>query len=309
MFKRLPPSRLWIFWLLSMGFIAAAFYVVLSRGAVESVSDNYLAREETLVKATISNFETFFEAIGKSTAYRARLNNKRQWDSVTVQDMDEFVDEWRDSNLISGILLADRGGVVRLTSNVKGIRDVGESIADRDYFIWAKEQPDVEEYFIGKPVVSRLGASKGQVVVPVASPVFVDGAFKGVLATSIKWEALTQRFLDKVKISDLTYFYFLDTNKDILYTSPGSATPSADLMNLVSVDREGKMQKDGQLIAYSTMELGNQNWILVAVSPSEGAYNLTPPFYIRQTAILVIIALTTLGFGIYMSRETQNKLK
>lgn len=82
--------------------------------------------------------------------------------------MDAFVEQWGKSGVIGGVVLTDRAGVVRFNSNVTGISDTGESLADRDYFSLAKSQKGPGEYFVGQPVVSRLGATKGKVIIPVA---------------------------------------------------------------------------------------------------------------------------------------------
>jgi len=61
-------------------------------------------------------------------------------DEDSVERADLFVDQWRDTGLISGIIITNRNGVVEHNSNILGLPDVGGDLSDRDYFLWAQGQ-------------------------------------------------------------------------------------------------------------------------------------------------------------------------
>ena len=308
MFRYGSKSHFWWVGFLSIVLMTAAFYLILSHGFTKTFTGEFLTHESTIAKAGASNFESFFQDIGNSTAYRAQLSSKKNWDSSTIQDMDAYIDQWRDSGLVSGIILTDDEGVVRFNSNVLRTNDTGSSVADRDYFIWAKNQSGGGEYFIGQAVTSQLGASKGQIIVPVASPVFVDGVFRGVAATAVKLQPFVQRNLEYMKLTDHTKVYLIDANGDQLYSSSGSDELSGDLKVSLEMSQEGKLQKDGQLIAYAPVTLGDQKWSLVVASPIEDIFDFTISFYIKQAAVLMLLSVLTLIFGVFISRDVQNKL-
>lgn len=310
MLWRALPTRLWFIGLLSLAGLAAAFYLLLSRGVEATVTEQLLELDVTISRAAASNIQSLFAAVGDSTALRAQMRSMERRDSTTTEDLDAFVNQWGDSGLIAGILLTDSQGVVRFNSNILGTYDVGESLTDRDYFAWAKNQKAEGEYFIGQPVVSREGASdEGQVIVPVCSPVFKDDVFGGVVCAAVKLAPLTQRFLELMKVSEKTSIYLVDQRRELLYSSPESPALSDNLKEALDTSQEeGRLRKDGHLIAHSQVSLGNQKWLLIVVSPIEEVFNLTIPFYIRQVAALILVSLTTLAFGIIVSRESQNKL-
>ncbi len=328
MFWRSIPTRAWLFGLFLMVGLSIAYYLVLGLGAKTSVTEQFLRRKQTLARAEASNIVSYFRSFGNSVAVLSKLSSIEQGDKAKItQDMDTFVEERRDSGKIGGVVLTDREGIVKFNSNVTGIRDVGISLADRDYFVWAKSEPK-EAYFIGQPVVSRLGGSKGQMIVPVAAPVYKQGVFAGVIAASVKLKPLTERYLGLLKISDTTSVYLIGHEGNLLYKSSvpdvvgsnifelsqgesftGNKISDDLIKNILSKTEEGSFDTGEYLIAYSPVVLGSQNWTLVMVSPSEEVSELTKPFYVRQTSMLLLTFLTTVLFGIVVAQGSKDKGK
>ena len=65
---------------------------------------------------------------------------------------------------------------------------------------------------MGKPVVSRLGAPKGKMIIPVSSPISRDGKYAGVLVSGCcnpdsGLTCLYGTFLYETNNSDNSYFY------------------------------------------------------------------------------------------------------
>lgn len=300
--------RLWFIGLLAAAGLAAAFYLILSHGADTSTGGQLVRREVTIARAGASNIASFFEVFGQSVAVFSQLSSMENLGTKTLEDMDTFMDQWRDSGLVGGIVLTDRNGVVRLNSNVLGTSDIGASLADRDYFVWAKLKPKRGEYFIGQPVVSRLGATKGQIIVPVAAPVYQNDVFVGVVSTSVKLKPLTERYLGLMKISERTGVYLLSGRGEVLYSSSGSQTLSDNLKAALDTTKEGQLSAEGRSIAYSPVPLGSQSWLLIVASPRADDLTSTTPFYIRQVALLLGLSFTTLLFGVIVGRRGQKRL-
>lgn len=310
MFWYIRPIRLWWIGFLAMAGLAAAFYLVLSHREEASIIGKLQRREATIARAGASNIASFFEVFGESVAVLSQLSSMESLGAKTRGDMRAFVVQWRDSGLIGGVLLTDSNGVVQLNSNVLGTSDVGISVADRDYFVWSKGMPQEGEYFVGQPVVSRLGATKDQVIVPVAAPVYQNKTFVGAISTSVKLEPLTKRYLELMKISERTAVYLIDQRRDLLYSSSGGSRTLIDnIKKILDTTKEGQLQAEGYSIAYSPVSLGSQNWLLIVASPVQEAFSLSVPFYIRQVAVLIWVSLTTLLFGVMVGRRGQNKLE
>lgn len=317
MFWRILPTRIWWMWLCSMAGLGAAFYVVLSLGAKSSITREQLRRQQTIARAEASNITSYFQVFGNAIAVFAQLESTKSRNVNVIKNMDEFVEQWRDSGLVGGIVLTDKNGVVRFNSNVLGTRDVGASLADRDYFSWAKDRSKEGEYFVGQPVISRLGASKDQTIVVVASPVYQKGAFTGVIAASVKLQPLTQRYLGLLKVSDSTDVYLTTKRGDLLYNGSAPDDVGASifkhlnddtLKHAVNTTAEGTLVTKEHLIAYSSLSLSDQNWLIIISTPVQTIASLTTPIYIRQLAIFLLVSLTILLFGVVATRENQKRL-
>lgn len=317
--------------------LGIAMYFVSARPVNQEATDQALRQQQTIARAEASNITSFFQAFGNSIAVLAQLRTVENPDANTLRNMQAFVEQWRASGVIGGILLLDKNGEVTMNANVLGTKVTGVSLADRDYFLWAKDQKVEGDYFVGQSVISRTGASKGQVVTVVASPIFRNGEFAGALASSVELRPLTERFLGIMKVSDSTDVYLIGQNGDLLVNTPASGNSGTSMFNIsqggpflnnqdltnklkTALERteEGSLQASYQdpksnrvephLVAYSPVLLGNRNWLLVMSSPIQSVTDVTTPIHVRQIASLLLISLTLLVFGIVVSRENQNKL-
>ncbi len=315
MIRRTLSVRSWWFGLILTVGLAVAFYLVLGRGTKVLTTQQLLTRQQTIARAQAANTVSFFQVFGDSIAVLAQLSSMERRDATTIQDMDVFIEQWHDSGLIGEVALTDRRGVVQFNSNILGTVDAGTSLADRDYFAWAKTAKE-GQYFVGQLVVSRLGASKGQTIIPVASPVFRNGVFVGVVVVSVKLQPLAERFLDLMKISDLRDVYLVNERREVLYSSRASnmvgvslfevLQVSDDFKNALAASQEGKLQTGGRLVAYSPILLDNQNWLLIVSSPVDEVVDFITPMYIRQISILLLTLLTILLFGVAVRRDYGN---
>src|SRR3989344_5103424 len=199
--------RKWLIGLFLLVGLGIYLFLVLARGAKSTLTEQLLKRRLTVARAEASNLTSYFQQFGDSIKVFAHLCSIERRDASTVQDMDTFVEQRRESGLIGGIVLTDKNGIVSFNSNVSGTRDIGIDLSDRDYFVWAKDQSEDGEYFVGQPVVSRLGATKGEMIVPVVASVYQDSVFTGVVVAAVKLQPLAERFLGMLKISDTTDVY------------------------------------------------------------------------------------------------------
>jgi len=301
---RLSTRTAWLGLILIAG-LGTVFYLVLARGAKISITQQLLQRRQTIARAEAASLVAFFQDFGDSVAVLARLGSLESRDAETLQDMEVFVEQWRDSDLVGGVVLTDRSGVVRFNANVSGTPDIGASLADRDYFVWAKQELGEGGHFVGQPVVSRLGASRGQVIVVVASPVFQNNTFTGVIAASVRLQPLAERYLELMKISDTAQTYLIDERGDLFYGSSLPDEVGEDLKNILTVNEEGTLQTREHLVAYAPVKVASQNWFLVITSSADRVIDLTTPFYVREAAVLLFTSLTLVLFGIIAARESQ----
>ena len=312
-----------VFLLIALG---VSFFLVLARGAKFTLIEQLLRRKQVIARAEASNIVFYFQVFGNSIAELAQTNSIRRRDEVATDRMDIFVEQQRESGLVNGIILTDSKGIVKFNSNFLGTRDLGSSVADRDYFLWAKDHPGEREYFIGRPVIGRIGVSKDRAIVPVAAPVYDSGVFIGALVSAVNLEALAERFLGKLKVSDATEVYLAGEQGDLFYSNTipvelGSnifelpqGNPFSDnkalrdqLKNALKTNEEGTFQTKTYSIAYSPILLVSQKWLLIIATPSQQLADLTSPFYIRQISMMLLTIFTSLLIGALVIKEIQIK--
>lgn len=273
-----------------------AYALAMAKISSTSAKDRFFKTQRILARAQASNIQTFFEDFGTSVRILAQSPSVKRRDTATVEKMDTWVGEWADAGLVRGVVLTDARGIVRFNSNVLGTRDVGVSLADRDYFIWGRERENDGEYMVGSPVISRLGASKGKRIFVVASPVFTNDVFAGVIAASVELKALTERYVNLMKISDQS-IYVISGGGDLLY---GTADTEEETIlmdasrDILNTSTEGSIETRRYMVSYAPIDLGSQEWWLVVVSPTSEMTKIVKAIYLRQMTLLPIALVSLL---------------
>ncbi len=318
-FWKILSSWTFRFGLLSIILLAVAFYFVLGKEANSSVTGQLLSKQQVITRAEVSNITIFFERIGDAVATLAQTKSVESRNENAAYNLDTFMDQRQETGLVGGVILTDKDGVVKLNSNISGNRDIGQSVADRDFFIWAKSRGKRGEYYINKPVISKLGATKGKTIIAVASPVYQNDKFSGVVSASVQLEPLVERFFGLMRVSDQTEVYLFDGQGNLLYSNFAPEAEGSNIAELfsddlslnskissvLSTEEEGKIETKTSLVTYSPVTLGEQKWLLVLSSPRKEVDDLTSPIYIRQIAIFALASLTFLIFGIIAVRENK----
>lgn len=152
MFWKLLPARAILIGLILAGILAVIFYLTVYRGVDLLARQQVFKKQEIMVNAQKSNLLSFFDAFGNSVALLSQLDSIKNSSSSANIRLDEFVEQWRDSGIVGGVVLTDAEGKVIFNSNISGTKDTGALLADRDYYVWAKTSPQRGEYFVGRPV-------------------------------------------------------------------------------------------------------------------------------------------------------------
>lgn len=315
MFRRILSN--WIAWfaMFSIVVLGLLFYLGLGLEVESSVTKQVLSQEQMIARAEASNIIIFFQKFSESVAILAQLSSVENRSTGVVHDLEAFVELQRDGGIINGVVLTDKNGVVQFDSGTKDF----QSISNQDYFVWAKTKGEKGQYFISQPVISKLGVSSGESIIVVASPVFKNNVFTGVVASSVQLFPLVERFFKFMKISDLTEMYLVDVEGNILYSnfSPDEIGQNISelfagdqdqslrdrIKNSLGATQEDQFQTENHLITYAPVKLGVQSLLLIISSPTEKVEDLTRQFYIRQTAILIFTSFTILAFAAIAIRK------
>lgn len=124
--------------------LAIVFYLALGSKAKSLLSSRLLDHQQTLARAQASNVASFFQVFGESIATLSDSSDITNSSTNTQATLEHFVAQWQGSDMVGGIVLTDQNGLVQFNANISGTQDTGASLADRDYFIWAKIRPKQE---------------------------------------------------------------------------------------------------------------------------------------------------------------------
>jgi hypothetical protein len=299
-----------VFWftLVFLVLIRISFGFIFSHGFKTAVTSQLLDKSQTLGRAEVVNIGFFFEKFGNSVANTAQLDSVINHRAAVAHDLEVFINQNKRFDYVAGIVLTNEQGIVEFNSNTLGTKDKGINLADRDFFIWAKNKAKTGEYFISEPVISRLGASEGETVVLVASPVYQDNVFSGVVASSVRLHPFLERFINHMKISDSMQTHLIDREGKLLHSSFGSDIVGTDILDylsdnhemiaklksVLSATEEGYFKTEKEMVTYSPIELGSQNWLLILSSSMEEIEKLEKPFFMSQIALTAVASLTFL---------------
>lgn len=283
MFLKTVVEKIWYFNLVLIIVLGSVSYLALVRHAREAALKKADAQEKILAKAQAANISSFFESFGNSIAVLAQ-SPSIQTKSVNAQKvMQSFVTQWHDSGLIGEVIYVDLNGLVIENVTLNDSAEVGIDVSDRDYFSWAKEANE-GEYYVGQPIVSRLGVTRDKAIVPVASPVFNNGELVGVLASAVVLSDLSDRYLEMMKVSASTRTILLDKDHNLIL---------------------GEMPEnyEDHIWTHQDVNLAGRSWHVDVIVPIEDVEESLKPLYIRYLAIFVMVSLAAILYVVLFERN------
>lgn len=336
MFKRLTLkfsnlfNSIFFFALLLLVFLGVIFYLILGKGARSALVEQMLHREQSSVRTGASSIATFFELAGNTLVTMSNRDEILKPGSQTDILLESVMLKWKDTPVTS-IILTDKDGKVINAAYRELPGEIGISIANREYFLWAKNT-ESSEFYVSAAIKSRL-RGENYYIVPVASPVIdKEGNFNGLLAFGVSIDQLTDDYMSHLKISDKTEIYITKHDGSFIYSSTeellgenffeflekhpflGSEIIIEELKERLENVQEGKLEVaypenvgttlplKTRLIAYSPVFVKDREWILVIATPIEDVLVSMTPIYFRQAASVLIIFLAFLGFSVRFAK-------
>lgn len=324
-------NSIFFFMALTIIVLAGVIYLGFGSGAKAALIEQVLHREQVISRSGALAIESFLDLTGKSLLVLASEPNVYSLEADARNQVIDFVETWMDTPLAAAILV-DKEGIVKYDWNRLKKEEVGVSVADREYFAWAKTASK-GEVRIFNPIISKLGATKERFIVPIATPLIgAQGNFNGAAVGVILLSELAKDYLDPLKISGNTRIYLLSEEGVILYSpieslvganyfdylsqNPflGSAVLVPILKERVVSEEEGKLdivllneetkKLTRYLIAHSPIFLENKtvHWTLAVATPVDDALVFMGPIYTRQMIVFVVAFLFVLALGIRLAK-------
>lgn len=309
--------------------IGVGIYYLGGISTQKSLADQMLHRQQLIARSGAFAFHNFTSGVGRSLATFATSDEVMGGDdSVIEEEMLSLLSRWQGTPVF-GIIFVNEDGVVTANVNTRSEPQIGVDMSDRDYYKWSLNA-NSGTYHISRPIVSRSGASAGNYIIPITSPVYHEnGEYKGAIVVVMYVESVVKIFLSPLKTSDSTTAYLLNAQGEFVFSSTPDLNGKkiTDLFNEVnfpgkkivldnfveefnSDKREGKFDTflpdtngDGSLkrflIAYSTFDVDtDRSWTLILVTPAAEAFLFSGPFYRDQIVSLIYLILVAVSFAV-----------
>lgn len=229
-----------------------------------------------------------------------------------------FIKEHK-GNAQGDMVRVNKDGQVIFGVNATGQQIIGTGISliDRDYFQWASQQPGIGEVFIAKSVVARDDTDTNKPLIIMASPVFSQDQFEGLVFISFDIDALVGKYVTPLAKYPDSSSMIVDNEGNIVATSiPAMMTKninSPNNHNLV-LDKENfqraiQMAKNNQegsfildsliynkpqtmIISIAPIKMGEQIWSLWLSVPQEKVLLENISFKLRSIYFLVYVLVS-----------------
>lgn len=318
--------------LIALVIIGLAYFLVLCFIPKYSITGQLLRQEHVIAKAEAENIQSFIENMGSALIDISKENGIIKTGSETTALLKSFVDKWGKNELIAGISLTDKDGTVVYNYSKISPIEIGTSLADRDYFDWAKNQVNSDKYIVGQSVIARYGVNKGKYITPLAVPVFKNGVFSGTVVSAIRTAELAKYYLGTMSVSKNTDIYLLGRDGYVLYSSSQPDKIGMHLSDskqtLLFVDNNTLNQKiynalykekDGSLVAryvdpisgkpethalaYYPVKISGRHWLVILTTPAIEVTKPSTSTYIQQLSVIFFIALILFTAGVILLRK------
>ena len=304
-------------------FFALSFtlYQITGASSIKSLVEQMLHREQVIVRSGASSISSFIDLTSRSLLILSSNN------IITPKILQDFVDNWSDTP-VAGIILTDIQGQIKLTASNAEKLSLGGNVSDRDYFIAASGSPPGTISF-GKPFVSRVPGAGQTFKIPVATPLYSNNKFIGVLTVSISIPSLTEKYLEPLKISPRTGIYLFNSNGDV-FNGTTQEVVNQNIFHIVdehpflgdkivmplirqklTSNQESKLDivipdfSTGKLtrtlIASSPVKLNSSTkWILAITTPIDDALIFISPFVLRNVILLIFTYFSSIALSLFI---------
>jgi C4-dicarboxylate-specific signal transduction histidine kinase len=301
--------------------LAAVVYRLALIKTGQTLEEQIFQRGQVVTRAGAQTIESFMELIGHSLVFLTNNQKITAMGSSAQQKLDEFVAEWQTTPLV-GIALVDKEGTVLENANNLGIPpEVGASLFAADWFQDALQLKQ-GEFSVGAAKFAEIGATKGQVVVPIYAPVFEAGKMKGVLVVVVLFSEVVEKYLEPLKISGESQVILVNQQGSLLYSSnpqlradnlfdylkmhsEAEIAPVLEGFNqtfltksevtakgfLPRISGEGWQE---ELLSYAPVQLERRDWVLVLATPAIVVHLFTAGLRTGLSFTLILLLLIIL---------------
>ena len=313
-------------------------YWFSSRFWEENLFHQVERRQVVLARAGAIGLENFFKDRAAEIASLAKNPAvQRLEETIGHEALLETVTHLGDKDdLIRDVARIDKTGRVVWAAQVGNILvETGSVIvADRPYFLWARDEAIEGQVMVSEPLEARGGPNAGRLVVILATPVFNNGDFNGILTFNIETKGLLEKYLEPLIPSIVkTEAVVITTQGEIvggtvergagMHIRDGVGEDHyAEFAKKVLSGREGTWvhechfflqdnnETETRISSYSPTVMPGFRWVVLISTPYEVIEELVRPLRLIEMVgftIGIIGILTAMIIGIFLYRVTERR--
>lgn len=224
-------------------------------------------QESTLARAGALSINEFFQGRRANLLFltekeAVRLGEEKEGRLALQQLVDDLKDQ-----VVASVVRVSKEGVVLWSENPEGQNvEEGVDLADRDYFLWAKEQGKSGEVFISEPLISRGGLYKGEHILAMASPLFYQNKFNGLVFISFPIKQLLEKYVSPLSFSAGMHAFLVTEKGEVITSGLVTSETKGLLAQAQKEERAGEA-----IVASAPIKINNQTWALWVVTPYKEA--------------------------------------
>lgn len=300
-----------IFFVVAAG-VLLAVYMGTNRNVSQALLTETIKRQLATTRTAAISVEEFIALSSRSLVLLAQTRQLTASSDERRQALDEY-QRRREGTPITGVAVTDTKGLVVENSSLTGRQMVGIDLSDREYVVWASQAKEGET-FVSKPVVSRLGASKGKEIITITTPLWENGRYQGALIAAITLEKFIDIYLSTFD-PEISQAYLINANGDLLVSPndslagkniftiidespiPGSNFLKTQIIDTMAKEEPGyldtlipvKGKLTRSLVTFAPIAIDSQKWMLVLVSPAGAVLAYAAPLYLQQLTLVIAL--------------------
>lgn len=277
------------------------FYWLITGRAEQMAVERVRNQELIITRSGALSIADFFEERKTSLLLLAEIEavkaGKEEEGRGAIKSL---VDQLKDQPFASTVRVSKEGKSLWSENPQHQKVEEGIDVSDRDYFTWAEKQKNPGEIFISQPLIARSGLAKGEWIVVIATPVFYQNEFNGLVLISLPLKDLTEKYVSPLISSPSTHSFIIAQNGTIIVSTIPALKERNVLSDIQQREWEGKEEflqmtqealagKEGSAVvscyqvelpsakglktitAYSPIEIDGSLWSLWISAPYEEA--------------------------------------
>jgi hypothetical protein len=305
--------------------IGALLFLNSTQKAEDILTERVKLREFILARAGSTAISDFFEARKMKLVILASVKEIKTLDVDKSRIIAQKLIEEMKDRPITAIGVLDKKGIFIWSQTRQNQKiDYGADFSDRSYFQWAKNQETEGNVFVSEPMISRTGDAKGTPIVMVATPLFNNNQFNGVLFMVIEIKDLMEKFVTPLTVSPKSIQMIVTGDGLIVASSieesvgmniskeegekANNIKGLSGLVKTLSVDQDGSLVTEltypggkpvKMILGYSPIKTKEIAWYLWVSVPYTEVIDQLYPFSTTQYEGLILLSIALIVLIIF----------